>query len=152
MKTAVNLFLKSQILLLFFCCSLSLPAQEDITGLWRGYNTQEAADTYSSKYEFEMYLKQDGNRIWGRSYAYIDKIYAEMEIVGTWDGEKFIFREIKIVHSKADAGMEWCIKKGELMLFKNGEAYRLEGDWWGNTTFSSCTPGKVFLKKIKPRA
>ncbi|MFT4761271.1 MAG: hypothetical protein ACI9XO_000773 [Paraglaciecola sp.] len=146
------MFRKSQILLLLLCLSFSLSAQKDITGLWRGYNTQDAIDTYSSKYDFEMYLKQDGNRIWGRSYAYIDEIYAEMEIKGTWDGQKFVFEEIKIVNSKADDGMEWCIKKGELSLLKKGEAYRLEGNWSGNTTFSSCTPGKVFLKKIKSRA
>lgn len=152
MKTTTNLFRKPQIILLFFFLSFSLSAQEDITGLWRGYNTQDAADTYSSKYDFELYLKQDGNKIWGRSYAYIDKIYAEMEIKGNWDGQKLVFEEIKIVNSKANEGMEWCIKKGELILLKEDEVYRLEGNWSGKTTFSSCTPGRVFLKKIKPRA
>jgi hypothetical protein len=152
MKITVNLFHKPQIILFFFCLSFSLSAQEDITGLWRGYNTQDAAGTYSSKYNFELYLKQNGRQIWGRSYAYIGEIYAEMEIKGTWDGQKLVFEEIKIVNSKANEGMEWCIKKGELMLLKEGEAYRLEGNWSGNTSFSSCTPGRVFLKKIKPRA
>lgn len=151
MKTTTKLFLKSKILLFLFFLSLSLSAQEDITGLWRGYNTQEAADTYSSKYDFEMYLKQNGNQVWGRSYAYIGELYAAMEIRGTWDGKQFTFEEVKIVDSKADEGMEWCIKKGALTLVKEGKNHQLEGIWSGNTTFSSCTPGKVFLKKIKPR-
>ena len=146
------MFRKAQILWLFFFLAVTLAAQENISGLWRGYNTQEAADTYSSKYIFELYLKQDGKRIWGRSYAYIDKLYAEMEIGGTWDGKTLIFEEMKIVNSKANEGMEWCIKKGELTLLKDNKNDRLEGFWSGNTTFSSCTPGKVFLEKIKPRA
>ena len=75
-----------------------------------------------------------------------------MEFSGTWDGENLVFQEVKIVRSKAEDGMEWCVKKGKLHLLISGKEWRLEGVWSGNTTFSSCTPGRVYLKKIEPRA
>jgi len=143
-------FLKSSVLGLFFLLPEIGFSQEYIGGFWKGYNTQESSETYSSKYDFEIFIKQDGQRIWGRSYAYIDKLYAEMEIAGIWDGKKMAFEEIKIVNFKAEEGMEWCIKKADLHLIKEGDNWRLEGNWSGHTTFSDCTPGQVFLKKIEP--
>ena len=146
------MFRKLKIISIFLLVSSALLAQEDLSGLWRGYNTQESADTYRSKYDFEIYIKQDGQKIWGRSYAYIDEIYAEMEIIGVWDGQQLSFEEIKIVDSRAKHGMEWCIKKAVVTLHKTGPALRLEGSWSGKTSFSQCTPGKVYLQKIKPKA
>ena len=57
-------------------------SQTNVSGLWRGHNTQEADGSYSSEYDFEIYLNQKGNAIIGRSYATVGNIYAEMEIVG----------------------------------------------------------------------
>ncbi len=133
--------------------SIPLIAQCDLTGQWKGYNTQEAKSCYSKKYDFELYLNQRGKIVSGRSYANVGNIYAEMEIIGELKEDKYFhFQETKILDFKAEAGMEWCVKKGVLMIVKDGDKLRLEGGWMGNTSFSSCIPGKVYLQKVEPKA
>ncbi|RMG80638.1 MAG: hypothetical protein D6714_14315 [Bacteroidetes bacterium] len=139
----------------FFYCLLagfSGDAQSRIDGLWRGYNTQEAAGSYSHKYDFEIYIKESNGQVRGRSYAKINGLFAVMELAGEWRDGTLTFREIKILDEKADPGMEWCIKSGVLTLIEAGDTPRLEGTWRGRTSFSDCFPGKIFLKKVIPRA
>jgi len=126
-------------------------AQDEFSGLWTGTITQEEGDQ-SIPFKFELYLKQDGNTVYGRSYVYADDIYAEMEVQGEIHSNFYLhFEELKIVDSEVHEGMEWCIKSGHLVLKKTGEILRLEGAWRGQTSFSACTPGKVRLRKVKDR-
>lgn len=128
-------------------------SQCNITGMWKGFNTQDSKTCYSKEYDFELYLKQNGNVVFGRSYANVGDIYAEMEIVGELKEDKyFYFQETKIIDFKAESGMEWCVKRGVLTIIRDGDQIRLEGTWKGNTSFSSCIPGKVYLEKIDPKA
>lgn len=152
MKMNFN-FQSSLILVISVVLSLPIFAQTDISGLWRGYNTQEAAGSYSTKYDFEIYINEKAGIIIGRSYATVGDIYAEMEIVGEFREGKYLhFQETKVVDFKAEDGMEWCIKKGVLTLFEMDGKLHFRGTWQGTTSFSNCIPGKVYLDKVKPRA
>lgn len=132
-------------------CAIGLMAQEDFTGNWKGILTQNDGG-FRSKYEFELYLKQDGLKITGRSYVYIDDIFAEMDLEGILlDDDTIWFQETKIGHNKILPGMQWCIKNGKLSLKKSGNSRKLEGTWEGNTPYNSCVPGKIFLQRIIPR-
>ena len=127
-------------------------AQDKFDGLWTGTITQEEGGE-SIPFRFELYLKQDGDRVTGRSYVFADGIYAEMELEGDIHSDFYLhFQELKIVDSEVHEGMEWCIKSGHLVLKRKGKTLRLEGAWRGKTSFSSCTPGKVLLEKEEDRA
>lgn len=138
---------------LLLCCVLSVSfSQQDFSGLWTGVITQEDSGQ-STEFKFELYLKQTGDKVTGRSYVSADGIHAEMELSGTiYSGFYLHFQESKIVQSEVHEGMEWCIKNGHLVFKKEGAVYKLEGAWRGTTSFNACTPGKVRLKKKIPRA
>ena len=124
----------------------------DLTGQWKGSITQDPAK-YKALYEFEVYLKQKGNIITGHSFVYVDSIHAQMTLRGELHSNVFFrFEELEIVDYKASMGMEWCIKKGQLILKEEKGVWKLEGFWQGNTSFSECVPGKIFLEKKIPRA
>lgn len=125
---------------------------DNLTGSWVGTITQDEGG-YRSVYEFEMYLKQEGDEIIGRSYVYVDNIYAEMELKGELhSGFFFRFQETKMLDYEKFEGMEWCIKKGQLLIKLDKDQWIMDGYWQGNTSFSDCIPGKVKLRRIKPRA
>jgi hypothetical protein len=133
--------------------SLCLFGQENVSGKWSGTITQNEGG-YRSSYEFEMFIQQDGNKISGRTFVYVDDIHAEMKFSGEIHSGIYVrFQESEMVDFKKFEGMEWCIKKGQLILKKSGGGpWELEGFWQGNTTFSNCIPGKVHLTQVTPRA
>lgn len=139
---------------LVFLCLLLLPlsAQTNLSGTWKGIITQDEGG-YRSTYDFELVIKQDGNKISGKSYVRIDDIFAVMELEGEFSGGViFRFQETAIIDSKKFEGLEWCVKRGQLLFKQDKEGLKLEGFWQGVTEFSTCIPGKIFLKKANPRA
>jgi hypothetical protein len=136
----------------FSPASSQSPPSVDITGRWIGTITQNEGG-YKSEYSFEMYLRKEDGKIVGRSYVSTDKIFAEMELEGELLNDSYFrWEESKIVESDELQGMEWCLKRGQLLLKKKKDVWRMEGFWQGSTTFSDCIPGKVYLRKTIPRA
>ena len=126
-------------------------AQDGFSGVWKGILTQDDGG-FRSKYEFELYLIQDGDKITGRSYVYIDNIFAEMDLEGSLLNDNTIwFQETTIGYNKILPGMHWCLKNGKLTLKKSWSSQKLEGYWEGKTPFSDCVPGKIYLQRIIPR-
>ncbi len=124
----------------------SMMAQADFSGLWQGEITQMEGG-YKTSYDFELYLYQKGKNVWGRSYVKADSLYAEMEIEGSiYNGEYLKFEEQRIVSYTIIPELEWCIKKGHLIL----KGKKISGIWEGNTSFSDCIPGRIELKRIIP--
>jgi hypothetical protein len=84
----------------------------------------------------------------------VDDIFAEMEIAGqVHSGMLALMRDVRIVNKKERQGMEWCSKTYQLIYSKIGtNTEKLDGHWQGFTSFSSCIPGKVFLRRMRPRA
>lgn len=144
--------MKKIIWIVFLFFSFSSFGQDNLTGLWLGKITQEEGG-FAPDYTFEIYITQKGNKIKGRSYVYVDEIYASFDISGEINNEIYLeLKDSDILENKVNDGMEWCLKKYQLVFkMKNGTP-NLEGFWQGKTSFSTCIPGKVFLKKQVPRA
>ena len=127
-------------------------SQDELSGYWKGKITQEDGG-YIPEYSFEIQMLQLEDSITGRSYVFVDSIYAEMNLSGNIHSEIFIeLKDEKIIDHEELQGMEWCIKKYQLFLKRNEDTLYLEGHWQGETSFSTCVPGKIFLEKKIPRA
>ncbi len=134
--------------------SVSAFAQKEkipFSGTWKGVITQ--ADGYRAEYGMELYLNQEGKKLKGRSYVFVDTIYAEMSIEGIVHSKSIILlKDLEIKDSKLTEGLEWCMKNYQMVLKKEGTIWKLEGHWQGKTKSKDCDPGKVKLKRIVPRA
>lgn len=147
MKITPTLF----IIKVFCFTPLLCLAQPNISGSWKGSITQNEGG-YRSDYSFEMYFQQKGKKLTGRSYVYVDNIYAEMELTGEWiDNNHIVFKETKVTRARKTDNLDWCIKNGTLKLVKTDNKWRLEGGWAGTSSFGICIPGKIFLHKVIPR-
>ena len=89
----------------------------------------------------------------GRSYVFIENIYAVVELTGEVTGPNTIqIKETRIVDSKKTAGLEWCIKSYELKYVISGNKASLNGSWTGHTHGEPCIPGVVSLSRKFARA
>ncbi|MEM0992424.1 MAG: hypothetical protein AAF847_03785 [Bacteroidota bacterium] len=144
--TAIILFL------LVFSLPIALSAQADFSGFWKGIITQDEGG-YKTEYGFELYLNQDGTRVTGRSYVIDGKLHAEMELKGSIYNTNYLrFQELKIVDFSVVENMEWCLKKGHLILQVKGDKAYLTGVWKGTTSFGNCIPGRIELEREVIRA
>lgn len=127
-------------------------AQQGVNGYWKGKITQEDGG-YIPEYAFELYIVQEGDSISGRSYVYVDSIYAEMNLSGKLHSGIYLeMKDERIIDHEELQGMEWCIKRYQLILKQRDSTFHLEGYWQGETSFSNCVPGKIYLQKKVPRA
>ncbi len=125
---------------------------QNISGHWKGIITQEEGG-YRTEYKFELFIRIKDNKIVGRSYVFVEDLNAEMEITGAIRNNSEIYlRDIKIIGHREHPGMEWCLRQLFLSYQVENEKITLEGRWQGKTSFSTCTPGKVKLTKVDPRA
>ncbi len=124
----------------------------DVTGLWKGTLTQNAGG-FKSEYSFELYLIQKKGKIRGRSYFYVDDVFATIELSGTIKGGKIvILNESEIVDYHKYEDMEICLKNLQLTVSYDGKKLQLNGFWDGKSVLGDCIPGKIFLTKQVPRA
>lgn len=143
-------FFLPAILCLLLGCSFA-SAQVNISGQWKGSITQEKGG-YRPTYNFEMYLSQKGSTIKGRSYVFVDNIFAVIELSGEVSGNNISIRESRIVDSKKTKDLEWCIKTYKLTYSKSGNTRQISGSWTGHTNGVPCIPGKIILTKQLTRA
>lgn len=143
--------MKWRIAILLWGAPLLAAAQHDFSGVWKGTLTQDPGG-FAPVYDFELYLRQDGHKVSGRSFVAIGDIHAVMDLQGEVIGNTLHFKETNIVQHWKREDMEWCYKQAGLTLSGQGKQTRLEGPWRGNTGFSDCIPGKIYLKKAPPRA
>lgn len=140
------------VLFLFLCLLSFQGMSQDISGLWQGTITQNKG-AYRTEYALELVIIQKGEAIEGRSYVFVDDIFAEMDIEGDFHSGVYLqMKDTKIISHEELDGMEWCIKSYQLLLKKNNGEWSLEGHWQGDTSFSSCIPGRIKLKRAVPRA
>jgi hypothetical protein len=123
-----------------------------LTGKWKGVLTQQEGG-YKKNYEFYVEIQLDGDQIIGRSQVEIDELFAQMKIKGRLLTAKSLeFSEIQILDMEKQPGMDWCFKHCILQLERIGDSWRLKGEWSGFSEYGSCTPGQIFLRKLRPRA
>lgn len=145
----------------FFCLSviacLALPINaqinaQTINGHWEGTITQEQGPL-GSTFDFEMNIIRKGDEIIGSSYEKAGDFFVKMDFKGKIKSNVLLlFEDIKITHHQTPKGINWCIKKGQLILKIEDGVLKLEGFWQGHTDFGVCSPGKIYLRKILPRA
>jgi hypothetical protein len=123
-----------------------------LNGKWKGVLTQQEGG-YKKQYEFYVEIKLDGDRVIGRSQVEVDELFAKMKIKGRiLNAQSLEFSEIQILDMEKEPGMNWCFKHCILELERIGDSWRLKGEWSGFSEYGSCTPGQIFLRKLRPRA
>jgi len=126
--------------------------ESNLSGSWYGELTQNEG-SYRSSYEIYLIISEKDGIVSGYSYVSVDDIYASMSIEGTLSNNILMnAKDISIIETEQNAGMEWCMRNYSLILKKDNNVWKLEGHWNGSTSFSTCTPGKIYLKKAIPRA
>lgn len=144
--------MKKYIWSILLLVSFSGFGQNELTGLWVGKITQEEGG-FVPTYTVEIYMTQKGDKLEGRSYVFVDEIYASFDLSGNINNEIYLeLKDSNLLDNKVNEGMEWCLKQYQLVFKMKGGVPSLEGFWQGKTSFSTCVPGKVFLKKQVPRA
>ena len=141
------------ILLLFGWLVVLFAQQEKLTydgylGQWQGIITQEIGPT--TRY-FDMVMSiapvVESDSVYTISSHVMDgeyHAYMVGEAFRTPDGELFI-AEREIVRSDSIPGMEWCIKRLQLVQSMEKGVLHLRGVWAGDTSFGACEPGKMDL-------
>ncbi|TND00499.1 MAG: hypothetical protein FD123_4360 [Bacteroidetes bacterium] len=126
------------------------PAQNPLAGHWRGWLQQEPI-VLSHDFYFEMDLKQDGEKVWGSSYIYVDENYAEMRLTGTFKNGVLTFKEVEFVKEYIRVGFEWCLKYGDLVYTLRDSVAFLESrgvTLGGDAPYSGkCNPARAQLRK-----
>ncbi|MEM9918213.1 MAG: hypothetical protein AAF990_08970 [Bacteroidota bacterium] len=126
----------------------------NIAGQWEGVATQNEGG-FRSEYKLQLFLFQKGDSITGRSYVTIDdaQIYVDMEVKGSiHSGILIRMSDIRMIDFKVKEGMEWCNKRYQLVVKREDNELVIEGYWQGDTSFSSCVPGRIYLRRYAPRA
>ncbi|MCB0643845.1 MAG: hypothetical protein KDC44_19490, partial [Phaeodactylibacter sp.] len=73
----------------------------DLSGHWKGTITQNPGG-FKTIYDFEVVLKQEGEKITGVSYVLVDTIFAKMSLSGALDSEEYFnFEELEIIDFSA---------------------------------------------------
>ncbi len=143
-------------LMIALLCAQPQDVQTDVesplNGFWTGVMSPEGKG-YRQSYSLQLIISEKDGVVSGYSYISVDDIYAKTVIKGKLSNNLlFTAKDMSIEEDEVGVGMEWCIKNYVLILKKEDNVWKLEGHWNGKTSFSTCTPGKVFLKKIDERA
>lgn len=144
------------IVILCFAWGMAFPASGQsslLNGRWEGIITQNEGG-YSPEYPFELYLTVREGKVTGRSYVFIDDIFVIMEFSGkVLSNKMLILEESRIVDHRKTKGLEWCMKKMQLIL-KEEEPGQLilEGFWSGDSVNGPCIPGKIIVRQQIDRA
>lgn len=126
------------------------PVANPLAGHWRGWLQQEPI-VMTHDFYYEMDLQQDGEKVWGSSYIYVDENFAEMRLVGTFKNGVLQFKEVEFVREYIKVGFEWCLKYGDLVYSLRDSVAFLETrgvDMQGDAPYSGkCNPARAQLRK-----
>ena len=136
------------LLLSFFLLSNHLYSQKfDLNGVWEGKLFQSAGGI-SKEYNFTFTFNQTGDFISGSSRINLfdnPKIFSKMDLVGSIDGDNFLFQETKILDQQLLPNMVWCIKHGSLKITIIKDRISLPGNW--KDSKGECSPGSIEVSK-----
>lgn len=121
----------------------------NLTGHWKGFLWQTQGGI-ARKYGFEMWIKQDNNKISGTSYIYLlnnPKSFAKMNFFGNCRHRNANFQEQQILQKQITTG-KWCIKNGSLFYEKKNQIRTLSGTWFGCKT-AHTQEDRIYLEKVK---
>jgi outer membrane protein OmpA-like peptidoglycan-associated protein len=124
-------------------------AGQDISGLWTGTISETVKGRRQYVY-FEMQLVVHGTQVSGAAMmARNDSSTATTLIRGTWDGQHFFYREMKLIKLRGGTAADnWCMKACSFSFEQTDSTDRLVGHWTGETALeASCTPGIISVER-----
>lgn len=140
-------------LLLFANPSEATAQRDTLAGLWEGVLTIEKDGKISSEYTVFFNFSEENDSISGISnIIYKDKsakLFFQAELKTP---EILEIKETEIIRADVLPNGEWCIKNIVLHRFFENNQLVWRGEWSGKTSFSNCSPGKIYLKRSIKRA
>ena len=149
-------FAKIKILLLclfFVQCDNVFAQKDSLAGYWEGILTVEREGDVLAEYNFALRFSEENKEIIGVSYVWYNNLGANMALeIQLLDENTIQIKETSIKKADALPRGEWCVK--EMILHKKTDKTQTywQGEWSGKTTFSTCTPGKITVKRSVERA
>lgn len=128
-----------QHILLVFCLLFNtFLFSQHFTGHWEGRLTQTGKE---SVFTYQIDMVQNGKTITGTAISKLkgSDVQGAFQIVGTWDGQHFVFQEVMQTEPKNGG---WCLKHARLTWTEDKGYPELVGDWEA----TGCVPGKIYLK------
>jgi hypothetical protein len=131
-----------------------LASDPNISGQWNGKRLQYNAEknAYIADFEYRYHLVQEGNQVRGTAKIILGEYYADINLRGFVEGNKFYFEEYEVTKAQRREGYLWCLKKGvlDIKVLETGNM-SLSGatpSFLENYGFE-CTGGVTFLDKAK---
>lgn len=154
MAQSKKLAFKYLLFFLFFIQNENIFAQKDsLAGYWEGILTIEREGDIVAEYNFALRFWEENKKITGVSYVWYNNMGANMELeIQLLDENTIQIKETTIRKSDSLPRGEWCIKEMLLLKKTDKENTFWQGEWTGKTTFSTCTPGKIKVKRSVERA
>lgn len=145
------------VFLLTLVCLLSVPvsltAQENLEGLWKGTITAGGLESEDS-YTFELFLKKEGKKLTGKSYVHLERgKVIEMEVRGWLYGDMSIYMtDGEFIPVKGTGVKPRFYRKYQLMYRPSIWKTTLNGYWQEvipQPFFDGRDRGRIFLKKVE---
>ncbi len=140
--------------LMIFTFFQLLASDPNISGQWNGKRLQYNAEknAYVADFEYQYNLIQEGNQVRGTAKIVLGEHYADINLRGFVEGNKFYFEEYEVTKAQRREGYLWCLKKGvlDIKVLETGKM-SLSGatpSYIENYGFE-CTGGVTFLDKAK---
>ena len=143
----------NRFLFLFMCFifinPLQLIAQRDtLSGLWEGVLTIEKDGKISSEYNVFFSFIEEKDSISGISNIIYKNKSAKLFFQAKLKTLEILeIQETEIISADILPNGEWCIKNIILYRFFEKNQVIWRGEWSGKTSFSNCSPGKIYLKR-----
>lgn len=133
-------------------CIGHVSAQSNLVGNWEGSITVERDGEVLNSFKMLLIISSDSVEVTGQSWVWYKEQKAVFSFKGQFEKELLKIKDVELLEFDKLASGEWCFKNMELLFSENRKYAKLEGAWTGHTTFSSCQPGRIALKKIMKRA
>jgi hypothetical protein len=149
--------LKKQIftlMIVFLVNICTILAQKDtLSGVWEGVLTVENEGQVLTEYEVAFLFSKEKDYNEGFSTIYYKNIRAILFFEAQRIDENTLnIKELRIQEASELPNGEWCIKNIFLKKHYENNTLIWKGEWNGKTSFSTCLPGKIWLKKGISRA
>lgn len=134
---------------LIFITKNGILAQKSFHGNWEGEITTEKNGQTINSFEINLQINQEGDSVKVRSWIMYQELKAVFWSEGYIKKKTLYLNDLRLIEADALPLGEWCHKR-ILLKYSNQRDFELiEGTWQGNTSFSTCSPGKIKLRKIK---
>jgi hypothetical protein len=139
------------IFLIIFILFLNDTSNAQFKGIWNGYLDAEGKE-WSSGYLLNITEEKDGI-VSGEAYLYgtnILKFLGKLDFIGTIEGNKIKFMELKIlINNRPITNEGFCFKDMDLTLSVTDTLSSLIGPWEGELSeLKKCNPGFAYLYKM----